>query len=33
MDSNGNTYTPFIVRIGENYDSSISHVSLDNLVK
>lgn len=33
MDENGNKYTPFIVRIGENYDSSVSHVALDNLVK
>ena len=33
MDENGNNYTPFVVRIGDNYDNSIAHVSLDNLVK
>lgn len=33
LDENGRKYTPFIVRIGENYDSSVAHVALDNLVK
>ena len=32
LDQNGNSFRPFIVRIGENYDSSIEHVSLDKLV-
>ena len=33
LDENGNKYNPFIVRIGENFDSSVAHVALDNLVK
>jgi senataxin len=32
LDQNGNPYRPFIVRIGENFDSSVEHVSLDRLV-
>lgn len=33
IDRNGNIYHPAIVRIGENYDSSVEHVSLDRLTE
>lgn len=33
LDENGAVYHPFIVRIGENYDPSLEHVSLEGLIK